>query len=149
MNIFENLENLGVSEACFNDIIDIVEGILSNKEQKLYNAAKKSLRGREDALYKASEKATQAQIKYGCGEPEGVPYAEFDKNMREHVIPAFNERRRAVKRKRHAKEIIKTLNDKRGRVLGKDTSMADKQKDINRREARKATKSFTEPKEEL
>lgn len=32
MSVFENIENLEVSEACFNDIIDIVEAILSEAE---------------------------------------------------------------------------------------------------------------------
>ena len=32
MNIFESLENLNVSEECFNDIMDIVEEILSEKD---------------------------------------------------------------------------------------------------------------------
>jgi hypothetical protein len=32
MNIFENLENLNVSEECFNDIMGIVEEILSEDE---------------------------------------------------------------------------------------------------------------------
>ena len=32
MDIFENLENLAVSEECFNDIMDMVEAILEGKE---------------------------------------------------------------------------------------------------------------------
>ena len=33
MNIFESLENLNVSEECFNDIINIVEDVLSQIEK--------------------------------------------------------------------------------------------------------------------
>ena len=36
MSIFENLENLEVSESCFNDILDIVEELLSEGNH-LYN----------------------------------------------------------------------------------------------------------------
>lgn len=38
MNIFENLENLNVSEECFNDIMGIVEEIL-NEMNTLYHGA--------------------------------------------------------------------------------------------------------------
>lgn len=51
MDIFENLEQLNVSEECFNDIMDIVEDILgainrSNKSEKkkdeLYNKSREA-----------------------------------------------------------------------------------------------------------
>lgn len=35
MNIFESLENLNVSEECFEDIITLVEGILTPKNSEL------------------------------------------------------------------------------------------------------------------
>ena len=35
MNIFESLENLNVSEECFEDIITLVEGILTPKNNEL------------------------------------------------------------------------------------------------------------------
>lgn len=34
MNIFESLENLNVSEACFNDILNIVEEIISETKKE-------------------------------------------------------------------------------------------------------------------
>lgn len=112
MSIFESLENLNVSEECFDDIMDIVEDELTKRESQQYRAGKKVLKDREEKMDKACEKSTQAQIMYGDGEPEGVPYAEFEKNMREHVIPAWKERQRAVKRYRHAKKVVKKLGDK-------------------------------------
>ena len=41
MDIFESLENLGISEECFNDIMDIVEEILDESSKSIYNAIEK------------------------------------------------------------------------------------------------------------
>ena len=41
MNIFESLENLNVSEDCFNDIISIVEDILGAIDKSDYPSDKK------------------------------------------------------------------------------------------------------------
>ena len=40
MDIFENLENLNVSEECFNDIMDIVEAVLSENAVDDYHSKK-------------------------------------------------------------------------------------------------------------
>lgn len=41
MDIFESLENLNVSEECFDDIMDIVEEIVSTAQNNLDNAKNK------------------------------------------------------------------------------------------------------------
>jgi uncharacterized protein (UPF0147 family) len=49
MDIFENLENLNVSEECFNDIMDIVEEIISERTvNDIKRAAKNSLDVRQN-----------------------------------------------------------------------------------------------------
>lgn len=55
MDIFENLENLPVSEACFNDIMDIVEEILS--EGGYVARSYKSGLGHSNRLCKTPEEA--------------------------------------------------------------------------------------------
>ena len=44
MNIFESLENLNVSEECFNDIVQLVEYFISEEEldmEKVYNSGRR------------------------------------------------------------------------------------------------------------
>ena len=55
MDIFENLENLNVSEECFNDIMDIVEELLSEKVTDW------------DNYVKTAEKVLPKRIKSGHG----------------------------------------------------------------------------------
>ena len=55
MDIFENLENLNVSEECFNDIMDIVEELLSEKITDW------------DNYVKAAEKVLPERVKSGHG----------------------------------------------------------------------------------
>ena len=60
MDIFKNLENLNVSEECFNDIMDIVESIINEVSLgKLTDAARKSLPLRSDQMYVALRKGTE------------------------------------------------------------------------------------------
>ena len=42
MNIFESLENLNVSEECFDDIMDIVEDLIETTQKNLKNAKDKN-----------------------------------------------------------------------------------------------------------
>ena len=55
MNIFENLENLNVSEECFNDILNIVETKLKDRMTmgEFRKIAKDNIRKREKAYRKA------------------------------------------------------------------------------------------------
>ena len=41
MNIFESLENLNVSEECFEDIVSIVEGIINELKDGTYRRTRK------------------------------------------------------------------------------------------------------------
>ena len=79
MNIFESLENLPVSEECFNDILDIVEDLINETTERrkidtfkaratnLSNSVKKAKqllrKGIYDAASKASEIADNNQTK--------------------------------------------------------------------------------------
>ena len=59
MDIFENLENLNVSEECFNDIMNMVEEIIEERDfTSRPEAAKNSIEGRR----KASDDATDSYI---------------------------------------------------------------------------------------
>lgn len=54
MDIFESLENLNVSEECFNDIMNVVEEILSERDMFTRpKAAKNSIEGRQRKYYQA------------------------------------------------------------------------------------------------
>lgn len=58
MNIYESLENLQVSEECFNDIMGIVEEILSESEYSVTDVKKKAsnaLKSRLNKLNKGSQ----------------------------------------------------------------------------------------------
>ena len=50
MNIFENLENLEVSEACFNDIMDIVEEIINEVSDDTAKGPWRKKKARTDEL---------------------------------------------------------------------------------------------------
>ena len=53
MSIFESLENLNISEECFDEIMDIVEKLLINEKvtvSKWVEAANKALGPREDKM---------------------------------------------------------------------------------------------------
>ena len=59
MDIFENLENLIISEDCFNDIMDIVEEIINeyiDRKEKMKRAAERSISGR---IAKVGEKTRE------------------------------------------------------------------------------------------
>lgn len=53
-SIFENLENLNVSEECFNDIMGIVEDILGEHLASAIDRSKKSPSEKKDLLIKAA-----------------------------------------------------------------------------------------------
>lgn len=123
--IFESLRE-SVSEECFCDIINLVEEEVSRREKQQYIAAKKVLPERQKQVDIACDNATKAQIMYGDGQAEGVPFEVFDKNMREHILPAYKARKTAISRKRHAKDIIRDFEKKTGRKSTEDTSVEPK-----------------------
>ena len=62
-DIFENLENLQVSEECFNDIMDIVEEMINEVSVGYYKkSAKSSLPGRIEAAQKLTDDNTEGEI---------------------------------------------------------------------------------------
>ena len=60
MNIFENLEKLQISEECFDDIMDIVEDIVSTAQKNLENAE-----NRENKYVKRIQKVVSAKKESG------------------------------------------------------------------------------------
>ena len=124
-NTFESLRE-SVSEECFNEILSLIEEEISRREKQQYLAARKVLPDRQRRVNKACDNATKAQILYGDGQAEGVPYKVFDKNMKEHILPAFKERETAISRKNHAKKVIANFQKKTGRTKVKDTQKEPK-----------------------
>lgn len=64
MNIFESLENLNVSEECFDEIMGIVENIVSAINKSNYSPEKKAELKRK-AFLNAGKESTQAQEREG------------------------------------------------------------------------------------
>ena len=63
MNILENLENLNISEECFNDIIDIVEDLLMRGEKEVQSAWKDRLKDKHVPVMKAERRHLDKEIK--------------------------------------------------------------------------------------
>lgn len=63
MDIFESLENLNVSEECFNDIIKMIKSMLPEgyTPRQKQQAAQNSITGRTEAVEKAKEQVSKAQ----------------------------------------------------------------------------------------
>ena len=64
MDIFESLENLNVSEACFNEIMGLVENIMGAIAKSNYSPEKKEDLKRK-AFLNAGREAAQAQEREG------------------------------------------------------------------------------------
>ena len=78
MDIFESLENLNVSEECFNDILNIVEEITDRILDD-----KKMDPDKQDKLYKKAVKAQQKELKQAA-QREGKTEDEiFKKRFRD------------------------------------------------------------------
>lgn len=60
MNIFENLENLQVSEECFNDILNIVEEIINEVSDEWKQACKDSAREKSEYFKRKYNEARDA-----------------------------------------------------------------------------------------
>lgn len=63
MNIFESLENLPVSEACFNDIMDMVEGVMDDIKAGMSpeKAKEKWVKDKNNEYVKAVEDSKKAK----------------------------------------------------------------------------------------
>lgn len=99
MNIFENLENLEVSEACFNEIMDIVEAMLSESLYEIISKKEDEARdsGNEEEFKKwraMSNKFRQMEIdkKYqkaeeGAKKGSVIPHTTINKEETEKYFP--------------------------------------------------------------
>ena len=74
MNIFEELENLGVSEECFDEIMGIVEEIISEDVEEL----KKRLTDKYVPILKAKRRNLDMKIKKG---QKDLKYAKNSTNL--------------------------------------------------------------------
>ena len=66
MNIFENLENLNVSEECYNDIINLIETLLNESNYSaadVANRARKVLSDRKKAYIQAKKKGDFFEVR--------------------------------------------------------------------------------------
>ena len=98
MDIFESLENLNVSEECFNDIVGIVEYFISEKVSvKQWRAAAiRSLEGRAVKAAKADDKLDKAMSRNASEKTQ-------DKYAKESA--------KADERLEHAREVATTMRD--------------------------------------
>lgn len=111
MNIFENLENLNVSEKCFDEIIGIVEEIInemldstvdSSTEKRAYNAAKAFVNWWENPTKENKNKMREADKKesknlelsqkrderhgvYNTGKAGRVPFKMIEKDPKKYL----------------------------------------------------------------
>ena len=99
MNIFESLENLNVSEECFNDVMDIVETMLKDRMTmgQLKEVAKKSLSSGKRAMFsprweraKTLANADKTHDDFTVGQAQGFAQHRIDKGS--VVFPQAKER---------------------------------------------------------
>ena len=103
MNIFENLENLAVSEECFNDVMDIVEEIINERNKENRQAKKEYEFNRTPELHDFSKDGlagvNQATIrnlkKYNKVEP-GEKDAYFKQREIDSTVNALASNNRAL-----------------------------------------------------
>ena len=80
MDIFENLENLNVSEACFEDILSILEEYINEVTVgKLARAIENVKEKRKQDAENAIQKAKEAREKYLQNRHDDNAYIEYDK----------------------------------------------------------------------
>ena len=103
-SIFENLENLNVSEECFNDIMNIVEEIINEVSKEMHvQAAKNSIPSRKRALLNA-----EANVLDGAEQNNGIPYKGD-----------IQAERKAEKRLKHAEEVASGAEKPKGAAARK------------------------------
>lgn len=103
MSIFENLENLNVSEKCFNDIMGIVEEVINELRDNTVDACtQKRLKNRAEAFYDYMENPSDENWKnYKKAEAKSVKNTglSINRDNRHGVI-------NTVKSGRISKEVI-------------------------------------------
>ena len=119
MDIFESLENLGVSEACFDEIMGIVEEIINERDFCTRpTAAKNSIEGRRKASYDAVgnyatavekdrkdkdiPKMDVSTTEYKDGKVQHVYGYDEDDNMHRDYVEASPEVQNAYKKMKRA-----------------------------------------------
>ena len=96
-SIFENLENLNVSEECFNDIMNIVEEIINEVSVKRWRQAA------INSLPMRAVKSAEADNQHGKA---------IDRNASQKTIDKYGKRSADAKdRLDHAKEVATTMKD--------------------------------------
>lgn len=135
MNIFENLENLAISEECFNDIMDIVEEIISERDAFTRpKAAKNSIEGRRKKcneiskeysdLLKKDEKDQNIpkmdvnDTEYKDGKITHVYGWDEDDNIHRKYVPASPKVQDAFKRVMQARRRLGHAEEVAGGTIG-------------------------------
>ena len=78
MNIFESLENLNVSEECFNDIMDIVEEIINEDAEE----TKRRLTDKYAPILKAKRRNLDLKVKKG---QKDLRYAKYSNDLSKKI----------------------------------------------------------------
>ena len=95
MSIFESLENLNVSEECFNDILSILEEYINELNSKTYRLS----RDKAEAIVRAQEE-NKANVKSA----DDLKAVEDDIAKRKHQAAIFN--------KKYEDQIVAELENK-------------------------------------
>lgn len=118
MNIFESLENLPISEECFDEIVGLVEEIINEVSMKKWvEAAKNSLPKRQEDAIKAEEKEFRN--------------LDDDERIRKAVTGNIGkEARKAFDRATHAElvSLIKTKGKSANKAIEAAKKVADKRR---------------------
>ena len=129
MDIFESLENLNVSEECFEDIVGLVEEYLSETNREMrYKAAKNSLSQREEQAKKVGKELGELVDKHNY-EPSGDMYLVQPKGWpygNSKTVPEVEKKReeytKALARVDKAKDIINSKGEGKDYVLAQGPS---------------------------
>lgn len=139
MSIFESLENLNVSEGCFDDIMDIVEEIISEVSiGKWTDAAKSVEQHRADQEYVAKKKSEKAKNEYNDkkkfvdnyrGDPLYLDSSDYpnEKKKRKATINYI----KSIGRSSHAKNVSK-FGDEVDKEIGASKYDVSANKFLNR-----------------
>ena len=130
MSIFESLENLNVSEECFDDIMDIVEEIISEVSMKKWTETAAAVQPIRKAKAEHSKLKTDAlqQAYNSTGDK-----SKHKDNIKNAMLDAEDERNADYSRAVHASEVSKlkkgTGNAPANRVVKAANKVAAKRDD--------------------
>ena len=148
MDVFESLENLKVSESCFDDIVGIVESIINENAVDDYYSKKLSSMNQELAntkalkrhLNKTVDKNARAEYKKAKGAQrelskrydelnrESRPFSAFDKERDEEMYANYDadKDRRYDELDKEADGVNKKLDSAKGKFSKKGTDAYNK-----------------------